>query len=101
MAVDRAQQRVDVDEGPGVGAGQQFDPRAESGQVVAQHGFKLVGMPEGELPQQDPIVEGAYTPPERVSSRRTRTTATSSILSPAHMPAISVANFGAGWPTRT
>ena len=45
-----------------------------------------------------PIVEGAYTPPNRAAVPPLRTTSTSSILSaPAHIPATSVASFGAGF----
>jgi hypothetical protein len=43
-----------------------------------------------------PIVEGAYTPPNKVFIPPERTTSRSSMLSaPAHIPAISVASFGA------
>lgn len=44
-----------------------------------------------------PIVDGAYTPPNRVFMPPLRTMSTSSTLSaPAHIAAIKVANFGAG-----
>ena len=44
-----------------------------------------------------PTVDGAYTPPNRVFMPPLRTTSMSSILSaPAHMPATTVASFGAG-----
>ena len=44
-----------------------------------------------------PTVEGAYTPSNSVFIPPLRSTSTSSMLSaPAHMPAISVASFGAG-----
>ena len=43
------------------------------------------------------MVEGAYTPSKRVFIPPERTTSRSSMLSaPAHMPAITVASFGAG-----
>src|SRR5271168_5196447 len=58
-----------------------------------------------------PTVEGAYTPPNRVFIPPARSTSMSSMLSaPVHIPAISVASFGAGfadpdvmrgWPMRT
>jgi len=44
-----------------------------------------------------PIVEGAYTPPNRAIIPPVRTTSTSSMQSaPAHIPAIRVASLGAG-----
>jgi len=43
------------------------------------------------------MVEGAYTPSIRVFMPPLRTTSRSSMLcAPAHMPAITVASFGAG-----
>ncbi len=52
MPVDRAQQRIDVDEHLLVGAGQQIDPPAQRHQMLAQHRLELAGVTEGELPQQ-------------------------------------------------
>jgi IS5 family transposase len=52
VSVDRAQQRVDVEESTHVAAGQQANATTQSGQVVAQHRHRLAGMPETELPQQ-------------------------------------------------
>src|SRR6478609_8113366 len=54
-------------------------------------------MPESELRNRVPTVEGAYTPPKSVFIPPLRTTSRSSMLSaPAHMPAITVVNFGDG-----
>ena len=58
VAVDRAQQRVDVQEHPLVGAGQQRGALRERDQMRASHRGELVGMPEGELAQQDPHCRG-------------------------------------------
>ena len=52
VPVDRAQQRVDVDEHPLIGTGQQIDPPAQRHQMLAQHRLELTGVTEGELPQQ-------------------------------------------------
>jgi hypothetical protein len=40
------------DERPHLGAGQQVHPFAQAGEVFGQYGIQLVGMTEGELPQQ-------------------------------------------------
>lgn len=47
----RAQQRVDVNEHPLIGAGQQIDPLTQLREVTAQHRLQLPGVPESELPQ--------------------------------------------------
>ena len=65
--------------------------------MLGEYRVELAGMAEGELPQQRPQSRGAYTPSKRVFIPPQRTTSRSSMLSaPAHMPAITVANFGAG-----
>ena len=58
MAVDRTQQRVDVDEGTLVDAGQQRRARRQRHQMLARHRGDLVGVPEGELAQEDPQCRG-------------------------------------------
>jgi hypothetical protein len=52
VTVDRAQQRIDVDEHLLGGRGQQIDPPAQRHQMLAQYRFQLAGMPKGELPQK-------------------------------------------------
>ena len=52
VTVDRAQQRVDVDERALVGSGQQIYTLTQCAQMVTQDRFQLTGVPEGELPQQ-------------------------------------------------
>jgi hypothetical protein len=51
VPVDRAQQRIDVDERLVVHRGQQIDPPTQRHQVLAEHRLQLAGMTEGELPQ--------------------------------------------------
>jgi L-cystine uptake protein TcyP (sodium:dicarboxylate symporter family) len=54
-------------------------------------------MPEGELRNRVPTVEGAYTRSKSVFIPPARTTSRSSILSaPTHIPAITVVSFGYG-----
>jgi hypothetical protein len=65
VTVDRAQQRIDVDEGADIGAGQQLDAITQSGQVVAQHRFQLAGVAETELPQQGSDRRGRVHAPEQ------------------------------------
>ena len=98
MPVDRAQQRVDVDEHLLIGAGQQIDPLTQRHQVLAQDRLELAGMTEGELPQQRSHRRGCvHAVEQRSSFPPLRTTSMSSIQSaPAHMPATTVASFGAG-----
>ena len=53
VPVDRAQQRIDVDEHRLLGGvGEQVDPLTQRHQMIAQHRFELAGVTEGELPQQ-------------------------------------------------
>lgn len=52
MPVDRAQQRVDVDEHPLIGTDQQIDPLTQRTQMLTEYGVELAGIAEGELPQQ-------------------------------------------------
>jgi len=52
VPVDRAQQRIDVDEHLLGRGGQQIDPTAQRHQMLAQYRLQLAGMPEGELPQK-------------------------------------------------
>jgi hypothetical protein len=52
VPVDRAQQRIDVDEHLLIGPGQQLDTPTQCHQVLAQHRLQLAGMAEGELSQQ-------------------------------------------------
>ena len=54
VPIDRAQQRVDVDEGPLLDAGQQRHARRQRHQMRAGYRGELVGVPEGELAQEDP-----------------------------------------------
>jgi len=66
--------------------------------MLAQHRLELTGVTEGELRNNVPTVEGAYTPPNTVFIPPERSTSMSSMLSaPAHIPAISVLSFGAGF----
>lgn len=51
VTIDQAQQGVDVDARALVGSGQQVHSLAQAGQMMAQDGFELTGMSEGELPQ--------------------------------------------------
>ena len=98
VSVDRAQQRVDVDEGAHLGAGQQIDARTQRDQCSRSTDSSWRACPKLNSRNNVPIVDGAYTPPNRVFIPPVRSTSTSSMLSaPAHMPAISVASFGAGF----
>jgi hypothetical protein len=54
VPVDRAQQRVDVDERLLLDPGQHLAALGQGAQVLAQHRFQLAGMPEAELAQQHP-----------------------------------------------
>ena len=58
VAVDRAQQRVDVHEGALLDARQQRTRARQRHQMRAGHRGELVGMPEGELAQEDPQRRG-------------------------------------------
>jgi hypothetical protein len=58
VPVHRAQQRVDVQKHPLVGARQQRGALRERDQMRASHRGELVGMPEAELAQQDPHRRG-------------------------------------------
>ena len=61
VPVDRAQQRVDVQKHPLVGAGQQRRVRGASAISCASHRGELVGMSEASSRSKIPTVEGAYT----------------------------------------
>jgi len=65
MAVHRAQQRVDVDEGLPLDPGQHIGALGQRDQVLAQHRFELAGMTEAELPQQRPQGRGRVHPVEQ------------------------------------
>ena len=65
VPVDRAQQRVDVDERLLVDPGQQLGAFGQGDQVLAQHRFQLAGVPEAELPQQRPQGGGRVDPVEQ------------------------------------
>ena len=71
---------------------------AQRRQMLAEHRLQLAGVPETELPQQGSDRRGRIHPVEHGLHTAARTTSRSSILSaPAHMPANSVTNFGAGF----
>ena len=95
VPVDRAQQRVDVEKHPRVGAGQQFGP-SHSRPDARGHRVELAGMAESELPQQDPTVEGAYTRSKAVHAAGADQVDIVDVIRAAHMPAIRVASFRAG-----
>jgi hypothetical protein len=52
VPVDRAQQRVDVDEHLVFDSGQHRGTPDQGGQMFAQHRLQLAGVPEAELAQQ-------------------------------------------------
>jgi soluble P-type ATPase len=52
VAVDQAQQRVDVEVDLLVAAGEQLDAVRQLGQMRPEHRFELASVPEGELTQQ-------------------------------------------------
>jgi hypothetical protein len=58
VAVDRAHQRVDVDEDTFVCPGQQRYPGRQRHRMRASHRGELVGVPEGELAQEAPQLGG-------------------------------------------
>ena len=80
-----------------MGPGQQIGPLTQRHQVHPHDRLESAGMTKGELPQQRSHGEGAYTAFEQGVHSTMRTMSMSSIQSaPAHMPATTVASFGAG-----
>ena len=67
MAVDRAQQRVDVDKRPLLDPGQHRCPLSQRDQVPAQDRGQLPGVAEGELAQKNPERGGGVDTGEQVS----------------------------------
>jgi hypothetical protein len=65
VSVDRAQQRVDVDERLLLDPGQHLAALGQGDQVLAQHRFQLAGVPEAELAQQHPQGRGRVDPVEQ------------------------------------
>jgi hypothetical protein len=65
VAIDRTQQRINVDERPRIRAGQDRGPRGQSDQVRPGRRGELFGVTEGELPQQDPQGRGGIDPVEQ------------------------------------
>jgi hypothetical protein len=65
VSVDRAQQRVDVDERLLLDPGQQRGAFDQGAHVLAQHRFQLAGVAEAELPQQGPEGGGCVDPVEQ------------------------------------
>jgi hypothetical protein len=98
VAVYRAQQRVDVDECLLLDPGQQLGALGQRNKMLTQHRLELAGMPEGNSRNSVPSVDGAYTPSNNVGIPPERSTSRSSMLSaPAHVPAITLSSFAAGF----
>ena len=98
VPVDRAQQRIDVDEHLLVGAGQQIDPLAQRDQVLAQHRLQLAGVTEGELPQQRSDRRGCiHAAEERLHAAGAHhVEVVDAVRAGAHARRSTVASFGDG-----
>jgi hypothetical protein len=97
VPIDRAQQRVDVDERALLDAGQQRHPRREPHQMRSTYRGELVGVSEGELAQEDPQCRGRIHLVEHPRVPPARSRFTSSMLSAPHiMPAMIVVSLPAG-----
>lgn len=98
VSVDRAQQRIDVEEHLGIGSGQRIHPPAQAGEVFPQYRFQLAGMAEGELSQQCSLCRGRVGAAEEgLHSTRAHDVDIGDESAPEHIAAISVASLGAGF----
>ena len=98
MSVDRAQQRVDVDERLLVDPGQQLGAFGQGARCSRSTDSSWRACPKLNSRNRVPRVEGAYTPSNRIGIPPARSMSRSSMLSaPAHIPAITVSSLGAGF----
>jgi hypothetical protein len=97
-SVDREQQQVDVDERLLGQTGQDLDPVGECDQVFAQHRFELTCMTEAELAQQCSHGRGQVDVAEQMChAARAQQVDIVDAVDAAHIPAIRVRSFGAGF----
>jgi hypothetical protein len=96
VPIDRAQQRVDINKRTTLGLWQQRHRAASAAGCAPSADSNWRVCPKVNSRNSVPIVEGAYTPPNRVFIPPQRTMSTSSMQSaPAHIAAINVVSFGA------